>query len=91
MCFPKQLIQTVFFIADLSIAKWATSMVDMEHKHYPVYGISPLLENILCILVTSQKKYGKVVCCIFPCSTKHNYEYLKIPLFCPVLTKLDFT
>jgi len=52
-CFSKQLIQIVFFKVELSIAKWATSKVDMEHKHYSVYGISPLLENILCILVTS--------------------------------------
>jgi hypothetical protein len=59
MCFSKQLIQIVFFIAKISIAKWATSMVEMEHKHYLVYGISLLLENILCILVTRQTNMGK--------------------------------
>jgi hypothetical protein len=47
------------FFAELSIAKWATSMVDMARKHYLVYGISPLLENILSIFVTRQTNIGK--------------------------------
>jgi hypothetical protein len=59
MCFSKELIQIVFFITELTIAKWVTSMVDMEHKHYSVYGTSLLPENILCIIVTSQTNMGK--------------------------------
>jgi hypothetical protein len=70
MCFPKQLIQTIVFIAELSIAKWAPSLVDMKHKHYPVYGKSPLMENTLCILVTSQTNMGK-------CSLLHLLMFSK--------------
>ena len=52
MCFSEQLIQTVLFIAELRIAKWATSLADMKNQHYEVYGKSMLTENTLDIVWT---------------------------------------